>query len=107
MFVKKLLFTYQGMLRSFRNLGRLRCRELIKIRGWRPEKIVGNTWKKNVRQVHLGAGLFGRGRDSIRLWSFEWVRILLGGTGGCTLSPEDSENVRKFFLDVSISPEKD
>ena len=39
----------------------------------------------------FGAGLAGRGRDSIRDWSLEGVRILLGGLAAGTLSPETED----------------
>ena len=64
------IITYECVLWSFRNLWRFRQRWLVEVGGWRSGNLEKMKTKKKstlvMMRVHLGAGLFGSGRDSIR-----------------------------------------
>ena len=97
--------TYQCVLWSFWNLWRFRQGWLVKVGGGRSEKNQLEAKSEKVFTLHLGAGLFGRGRDSIRLWSFECVSMLLFGTDdGWTPSPKRLESAifLLFCLDFHL-----
>ena len=83
--ISKKLFKYQASS-CFRSIYILPIRVCFGLSGTLGGSAEGG-WSR-LEVGGFGAGLAGKGRDSIRDWSLEGVRILLGGLAAGTLSPK-------------------